>query len=53
MLEVSHPFIVQLEKGERHPNAEMIIKIADVFGVCTDQLMRDEVALDVGEDEEA
>ncbi len=31
----------------------MILKVADVSGVTTDQLMRDEVALDLGEDEAA
>ncbi len=46
MLGVSRVYIVQLEKGQKTPNAAMILKIADIFGVCTDKLMRDEVELD-------
>lgn len=43
MLGVHNTFISQLEKGRRKPNAEMILKIADIFGVTADQLMRDEL----------
>ncbi|MFQ5436430.1 MAG: helix-turn-helix domain-containing protein [Anaerolineae bacterium] len=46
MLDVSHTFVLHLEKGQRTPNAAMILKIADIFGVATDQLMRDELELD-------
>ncbi len=46
MLEVHHTFISQIEKGKTIPNARMIIKIADIFGVTADQLMRDELELD-------
>jgi transcriptional regulator with XRE-family HTH domain len=46
MLGVHHTFISQLEKGKTTPNARMIIKIADIFGVSADQLMRDELELD-------
>lgn len=46
MLGVSRVYIVQLEKGQKIPNAAMILKIADIFGVCTDKLMRDELELD-------
>lgn len=46
-LEIDHSFIVQLEVGKRMPNAAMILKIADIFGVTTDLLMRDEIKLDI------
>lgn len=46
MLEVSQAYIVQLEKGQKIPNALMIIKIAQLFGVTTDQLMLDDLELD-------
>ncbi len=46
MLGVNHTHIVQLETGRRTPNAAMILKIADTFGVSTDVLMRDELDLD-------
>lgn len=45
MLGVGHSFIIKMEKGDRVPNAAMILKIADVFGVCIDKLMRDELEL--------
>jgi len=46
LLAVSRPYVAKLERGEKMPNALMIIKIADIFGVTADQLMRDEVELD-------
>ncbi len=53
ILEVSHGYVARLENGSKTPNIAMALKIANVFGVCMDTLVRDEVALDVGEDEEA
>jgi transcriptional regulator with XRE-family HTH domain len=35
-----------MERGEKIPTAAMIIKIAGIFGVATDQLIRDELELD-------
>lgn len=46
MLEVSGPYIVQMEQGQKIPNAAMIIKIARLFKVSTDQLMLDEFEID-------
>jgi transcriptional regulator with XRE-family HTH domain len=46
MLGVYHTYVSQIEKGKKTPNAAMIIKIADIFGVSTDQLMRDELELE-------
>ena len=45
-LAVSNTFVLSIEQGKKSPNAEMIIKIADVFGVTADQLMRDELEVD-------
>ena len=45
MLGVHHSFITQLEKGKKTPSAVMLIKIADVFQVSLDRLMRDELEL--------
>jgi transcriptional regulator with XRE-family HTH domain len=45
-LKVSGPYIVQLEQGQKIPNAAMIIKIAQFFNVSTDQLMFDNLELD-------
>jgi transcriptional regulator with XRE-family HTH domain len=46
MLGVYHTYVSQIEKGKKMPNALMILKIADIFEVSTDQLMRDEIDLD-------
>ena len=45
-LGVDHTFVSQLELNKRKPNAEMILKIADLFGVDLNILMRDELELD-------
>ena len=46
MLGVNHTYVSQLEQNRRTPNAAMILKIAAVFNVTTDQLMKDELDLD-------
>ena len=46
MLGVSRPYVAKMERNEKMPNAPMILKIADVFAISTDQLMRDEIDLD-------
>ncbi len=49
MLGVHQTHVSQLETGRRTPNAAMILKIADIFNVDINVLMRDELNL---EDEE-
>ncbi len=46
MLEVDHTYISQLEKQKTRPNAIMILRIAEIFDVSTDVLMKDELDLD-------
>ncbi|MBV7336441.1 helix-turn-helix domain-containing protein [Chloroflexi bacterium TSY] len=47
LLEVSRPYVAKMERGGgKMPNAHMILKIADIFEVTTDQLMWDELDLD-------
>jgi transcriptional regulator with XRE-family HTH domain len=46
----SHAHVARIERGEKTPSADVILKIADVFQVSLDQLMRDELELDVGSD---
>ncbi|MDM8521106.1 helix-turn-helix transcriptional regulator [Anaerolineales bacterium HSG6] len=46
MLEVSESFIWKLEHGQKVPNAAMILNIADIFEVSTDQLMRDQLEIE-------
>jgi len=42
----SHTFIDALEKGRRKPSAELAVQISLLFGVTTDQLLRDDLELD-------
>ena len=42
----SHAHLARVEKGEKTPNAELILKIAYFFDVSTDVLMKDELELD-------
>lgn len=39
----SHSYVSEIETGKKQPTTEMIIKIADVFGVTVDVLVRDEL----------
>lgn len=42
----SHSYASEIERGKKQPTTEMIIQIADLFGVTVDQLVRDEMELD-------
>ena len=42
----SHSYVTALEKNERKPSAEVVLRLADIFGVTADQLMRDELELE-------
>jgi transcriptional regulator with XRE-family HTH domain len=46
LLGTSNSFITQVEKGKATPSTHLVLKIADLFGVTTDQLMRDELEVD-------
>lgn len=46
MLGVSHTFVAQMEKGGKTPNVAMVLKIARIFDVSTDTLIKDELELE-------
>ncbi|MDM8518989.1 helix-turn-helix transcriptional regulator [Anaerolineales bacterium HSG6] len=46
MLEVHHSYVGQLELSQIIPNVAMVIKIADIFEVAADPLIRDELELE-------
>lgn len=46
MLGVHQTHVWRLEQGKKTPNAAMILKIADIFGVTPNQLMLDDQELD-------
>ncbi len=42
----AHGHIAQIERGTRKPSADLVVRIARLFEVSTDQLMLDEFELD-------
>jgi len=46
LLEVHQSFLWGMEQGRKKPSVDMVLKIADIFGVCIDKLMRDELEVD-------
>ena len=46
LLDVGYSYIGKMERGERLPNVTMLVKIADLFDVSLDKLIRDEFDLD-------
>lgn len=43
LLGFSNYHVSGLEIGRKHPHVQLTIKIADIFGVTVDQLVRDEL----------
>ena len=42
----AHAHISVLENGKKQPTAAVVLKVAQLFGVTTDQLLRDDLELD-------
>ena len=42
----SHSYISAIEFGKKQPSVELVIKIANLFGVSTDQLLNDDLEVD-------
>lgn len=42
----SRSLVTSFERNERKPSTEISIKIADIFGLTTNQLLRDELEVD-------
>ena len=45
-LAVSHTHVIGIENGKRGTSTELLLRIADLFQVTIDQLMRDELNID-------
>lgn len=45
MLGVTRTHVSRMERGEKTPNIAMLLKIANIFGVTTDLLIRDEIEM--------
>jgi len=46
LLEVNHRFVGALERGERRPNAVMLLKLSEIFEVSVDVLIKDQLELE-------
>ena len=46
LLEVHYTHLGKIEIGRKRPSTDLVLRIADLFNVTTDQLMRDELELD-------
>lgn len=46
MLSITRTYVSKMERGEKIPNIAMLLKIANIFGVTTDLLIRDELELE-------
>ena len=45
-LQTSHTQILRIEKGTRQPAADLILRMAQFFGVSLEQLMQDEMEIE-------
>ncbi len=43
----THSYLSEIEAGKKAPTVELVLKVADLFGVSTDRLIRDELDLEV------
>ena len=46
-----HGYIYDIETGKKKPNVEFVLRVANLFHVTTDQLIRDELELDLISDD--
>jgi transcriptional regulator with XRE-family HTH domain len=46
-----HGYIYDIEIGKKKPNVEFVVRVADLFEVTTDQLLRDELEVDEANDQ--
>jgi transcriptional regulator with XRE-family HTH domain len=44
---VAHGYISELELGKKLPTVELVLKVAGLFKVSTDELLRDDMELDL------
>ncbi len=43
----THSYISEIEKGQKMPTAQFVLKVSRLFQVSTDMLMKDEIELDL------
>jgi transcriptional regulator with XRE-family HTH domain len=50
---ITHTHISHLEADRKEPSIDLVLRIADVFGVSTDYLLRDALPVDATDDDDA
>lgn len=43
----AHGYISELESGKKLPTVELVLSVAQLFGVTTDELLRDDLELEM------
>ena len=43
----THSYISEIEKGQKMPTAQFVLKVSRLFQVSTDMLLKDEIELDL------
>lgn len=43
----THSYISEIESGQKSPTAAFVLKVSYLFGVTTDQLLKDELELEI------
>lgn len=46
LLDVHYTHLGKIELGKKRPSTDLVLRVADLFSVTTDQLMRDELEVD-------
>ena len=41
----AHGYISELEAGKKQPTVVLVLRVAELFGVTTDELLRDDIEL--------
>lgn len=41
----AHGYISELEAGKKQPTVALVLRVAELFGVTTDELLRDDIEL--------
>lgn len=43
----AHGYISELESGKKLPSVEFVLRLARLFGITTDELLKDELELEI------
>jgi transcriptional regulator with XRE-family HTH domain len=45
---IGYGYISEIESGKKKPTTELVLNVARLFNITTDQLLKDELEVDVG-----